>query len=90
MFLVANELDITQFNVYNKLLHTQTQGLTVHKDHLVIHKEQGFHNEPYEYLVNTYYDYVSTRYFKSLEEAVTFVLIRKELSDIEQRLDDVV
>jgi hypothetical protein len=58
----------------------------VHKDHLVIHKELGFHNGQYEYLVNTYYDYTSTHYFKSLELAQLFVLIRKELSDIEQRL----
>jgi hypothetical protein len=42
----------------------------VHKDHLVIHKEHGFHNGPYEYLVNTYYGWgAETWFFESLEQA---------------------
>jgi hypothetical protein len=42
----------------------------MNKDHLVIHKEQGFHNGPYEYLVNTYYGWgPETWFFESLEQA---------------------
>ena len=54
----------------------------MNKDHLVIHKEHGFHNGPYEYLVNTYYDYTQTYFFMTKQEAKTFVQTRKELADI--------
>lgn len=54
----------------------------MNNDHLVIHKEHGFHNGPYEYLVNTYYDYTQTYFFKTEQEAKTFVLTRTELTDI--------
>ena len=84
--MIAKRLDITQFDVYNKDLHTLTQGLTVHKDHLVIHKEHGFHNGPYEYLVNTYYDYTTTHFFMSLSEAETWVLTRKETDECLSKL----
>lgn len=46
---------------------------TIPKDHLVIHKQRGFHNGPYNYLVNTYFDYVQTHYFLTLKEAEWFV-----------------
>ena len=50
----------------------------MNKDHLVIHKEPslnaGFMTH---YLVNTYYDYITTHYFVTEKEAKEFVEMSK-------------
>ena len=56
----------------------QQNGVTMNKDHLVIHKEPsltaGFMTH---YLVNTYYDYITTHYFVTEKEAKEFVEMSK-------------
>ena len=53
------------------------------RDHLIIHKEPHVDgNRVCHYLVNTYYDYVSTYYFETRKQAEQFVNDCKQLDKL--------
>lgn len=55
----------------------------MNKDHLKIHKEVSFNSGTRtDYLINTYYDYALTFYFKTRQEAKKWIQSRKYMDKI--------